>query len=135
MLKYMLDTNIVIYVIKRRPFELLEIFNRHTGQMCISSITFAELMHGVEKSSRPDHNLLQVEDFTSRLEVLHYGTKAAAHYGQIRADLERKGTSIGVNDLHIAGHARSEGLTLVSNNVREFERVEALRLINWVEAK
>jgi tRNA(fMet)-specific endonuclease VapC len=67
--------------------------------------------------------------------VLHYGTKAAAHYGQIRADLERKGTSIGVNDLHIAGHARSEGLTLVSNNVREFERVEALRLINWVESK
>ncbi len=132
MLKYMLDTNIVIYVIKRRPIELLEVFNRHAGQMCISSITLAELLHGVEKSAMPDHNLRQIEDFISRLEVLEYGGKAAAHYGEIRADLERKGTPIGVNDLHIAGHARSEGLTLVSNNIREFERVDALRLVNWV---
>ncbi|MGD8336720.1 MAG: tRNA(fMet)-specific endonuclease VapC [Desulfobacterales bacterium] len=131
MLKYMLDTNIVIYVIKRRPVELLEVFNRHVGQMCISSITLAELMHGVEKSAMPDHNLRQVEDFITRLEVLEYGGKAAAHYGEIRADLERKGTPIGVNDLHIAGHARSEGLTLVSNNLCEFERVDALRLVNW----
>jgi tRNA(fMet)-specific endonuclease VapC len=127
----MLDTNIVIYVIKRRPIELLEVFNRHAGQMCISSITLAELMHGVEKSAMPDHNLRQVEDFITRLEVLEYGGKAAAHYGEIRADLERKGTPIGVNDLHIAGHARSEGLTLVSNNLCEFERVDALRLVNW----
>ena len=132
MLKYMLDTNIVIYVIKRRPVELLEVFNRHAGQMCISSITLAELLHGVEKSSTPDRNLLKVEDFLSRLEVLQYGTKAASHYGEIRADLEREGTLIGVNDLHIAGHARSEGLTLVSNNIPEFERVEALRLVNWI---
>ena len=131
MLRYMLDTNIVIYVIKRRPIELLEVFNRHVGQMCISSITLAELLHGVEKSAMPDHNLRQVEDFITRLEVLEYGSKAAAHYGEIRADLERKGNPIGVNDLHIAGHARSEGLTLVSNNLREFERVEALRLVNW----
>jgi tRNA(fMet)-specific endonuclease VapC len=131
MLKYMLDTNIVIYVIKRRPVELLEVFNRHVGQMCISSITLAELMHGVEKSAMPDHNLRQVEDFITRLEVLEYGGKAAAHYGEIRADLERKGTPIGVNDLHIAGHARSEGLTLVSNNLSKFERVDALRLVNW----
>ena len=130
-LKYMLDTNIVIYVIKRRPVELLEVFNRQAGKMCISSITLAELLHGVEKSAMPDHNLRQVEDFITRLEVLAYGGKAAAHYGEIRADLERKGTPIGVNDLHIAGHARSEGLTLVTNNLREFERVEALRLVNW----
>lgn len=132
MLKYMLDTNIVIYVITRRPVELLQVFNRHAGQMCLSSITLAELLHGVEKSSMPEQNLLKVEDFASRLEVLAYGIKAAAHYGEIRADLERKGTPIGVNDLHIAGHARSEGLTLVSNNVREFSRVESLRLVNWV---
>ncbi len=132
MLRYMLDTNIVIYVIKRRPVELLDVFNRHFGQMCISSITLAELLHGVEKSSKPDHNLSVVEDFVSRLEVLEYGSKAAAHYGQIRADLEKKGTPIGVNDLHIAGHARSEGLTLVSNNTGEFERVEALRVVNWI---
>jgi tRNA(fMet)-specific endonuclease VapC len=101
--------------------------------MSISSITVAELLHGVEKSEMPDHNLLQVEDFISRLEVLSYGEKAAAHYGNIRASLERKGTVIGVNDLHIAGHARSEGLTLVTNNSREFERVDALRLANWVK--
>ncbi|WP_417910077.1 type II toxin-antitoxin system tRNA(fMet)-specific endonuclease VapC [Candidatus Electronema sp. PJ] len=132
MLKYMLDTKIVIYVIKRRPLEVLEVFNRHAGQMSISSITFAELIHGAEKSSRPEHNLEQVEDFASRLEVLDYGRKAALHYGDIRADLERRGMPIGVNDLHIAGHARSEALTLVTNNLREFERVAGLRLDNWI---
>ena len=132
MLKYMLDTNIAIYVIKRRPPEALATFNQHAGQLCISSITLAELMHGVEKSAKPDHNLRQVEDFTSRLTVLEYGNKAASHYGDIRAVLERKGAPVGVNDVHIAGHARSEGLTLVTNNLKEFERVEALRLENWV---
>ncbi len=132
MLKYMLDTNIAIYVIKRRPPEALATFNQHAGQLCISSITLAELMHGVEKSAKPDHNLRQVEDFVSRLTVLEYGNKAAAHYGDIRATLERKGTSIGVNDLHIAGHARCAGLTLVTNNLQEFERVEGLRLDNWI---
>jgi len=132
MLKYMLDTNIAIYVIKNRPLDALASFNRHAGHICISAITLAELLHGAEKSAKPEHNLRQVEDFVSRLEVLDYGSKAAAHYGDIRADLERKGTPIGVNDLHIAGHARSEGLTLVTNNLREFERVEGLRLDNWV---
>jgi len=133
MLKYMLDTNIVIYVIKRRPVALLDIFNTHVGHMCISSITLAELLHGAEKSKRQEQNLHRVEDFVSRLEVLTYDEKAAAHYGQIRADLERKGQTIGVNDLHIAGHARSEGLILVTNNEREFQRVDALRIENWVE--
>jgi len=135
MLKYMLDTNIVIYVIKRRPIEILEVFNAHAGQMCISSITLAELLHGVEKSSMITKNLRKVEDFVSRLEVLPYENTAASHYGDIRADLEKKGTVIGVNDLHIAAHARSEGQILVSNNVREFERVEGLRLENWIESK
>jgi tRNA(fMet)-specific endonuclease VapC len=74
---------------------------------------------------------LQVEDFISRMDVLPYGVKAAAHYGQIRADMEKKGTPIGVNDIHIAGHARSEGLMLITNNVREFERVEGLRIADW----
>ena len=132
MLKYMLDTNIVIYVIKRRPLEVLATFNQHVGQLCISSITLAELLHGVEKSAQPAHNLRQVEDFVSRLDVLEYTAKAAAHYGDIRANLEKQGNTIGVNDLHIAGHARSEGLILVTNNRREFARVEALRLENWL---
>ncbi len=135
MLKYMLDTNIVIYVIKRRPLEILEVFNAHAGLMCISSITLAELLHGVEKSSMISQNMRKVEDFVSRLEVLSYDSSAASHYGDIRADLEKKGTPIGVNDLHIAGHARSESLILVSNNIREFERVEGLRLENWIESK
>lgn len=132
MLKYLLDTNIAIYVIKHRPLTALDTFNRHAGQLSISTITLAELFHGAEKSAKPEHNLRQVEDFVSRLDVLEYGSKAAAHYGDIRANLERKGTPIGINDLHIAAHARSEGLTLVTNNLREFERVEALRLENWV---
>lgn len=132
MLKYLLDTNIVIYVIKRRPLEALNTFKEHAGQLAISSITLAELLHGVEKSSRPEHNRRQVEDFVSRLDVLDYTAKAASHYGDIRALLEQQGNSIGVNDLHIAAHARSEGLILVSNNLKVFERVEALRFENWV---
>jgi len=132
MLRYLLDTNIVIYVIKRRPMEVLEVFNRRAGEMAISTITEAELVHGAEKSQHREHNLRQVEDFTSRLEVLEYGRKAAAHYGDIRADLERKGTPIGVNDLHLAAHARGEGLILVTNNMREFERVAGLRVENWL---
>lgn len=131
MLRFMLDTNIVIYVIKRRPEELLATFNNHAGHICISSITLAELIHGVEKSSFPEKNRRNVEDFVSRLDVLNYDDSAAAHYGDIRADLERKGTVIGVNDLHIAGHARSQGLILVTNNPKEFERVDGLRITNW----
>ena len=132
MLKYMLDTNIAIYVIKRRPLAALETFNRRADQLCISSISMAELMYGVEKSAEPDRNLRQLEDFVSRLQVLDYGKKAAAHYGDIQAALERQGTPIGVNDLHIAGHSRSEGMTLVTNNRKEFQRVSGLRLENWV---
>ncbi len=132
MLKYLLDTNIVIYVIKQRPRIALDRFNREHGHMAVSSITLAELIHGAEKSNDPSRNLAAVEDFCSRLVVLPYGDKAAWHYGSIRAALEKMGMTIGVNDLHIAGHARSEGLTLVSNNLREFERVPGLVLDNWV---
>ncbi|MBK9237076.1 MAG: tRNA(fMet)-specific endonuclease VapC [Rhodoferax sp.] len=131
MLKYLLDTNIVIYVIKRKPIGALQLFNTHAGHMAISSITLAELLHGAAKSTAPERTLSVVEDFCSRLEVLTYGPKAAQHYGSIRASLEMIGKPIGINDIHIAGHARSEGLTLVTNNLREFERVPALQLVNW----
>ena len=131
MLRFLLDTNIAIYVIKRRPLVALALFNQHAGSMAISSITLAELLHGAEKSQDAVRSMAVVEDFCSRLDVLPYGPKAAQHYGSIRAALERKGLPIGVNDLHIAAHARSEGLTLVSNNLREFERVDALLLANW----
>jgi len=132
MLRYLLDTNIVIYVLKRRPVEVLATFNANASRMAISSITLAELMHGAEKSSRVGENLSVIEDFCSRLVVLPYGAKAAQHYGAIRAALEKPGQPIGVNDLHIAGHARSEGLVLVTNNMAEFERVPALEVENWV---
>jgi len=132
MLRYLLDTNIVIYVIKQKPLSALKLFNQEAGHMAISSITLAELLHGAEKSNAPARSLAVVEDFCSRLEVLPYGPKAAQHYGSIRSALEKVGQTIGVNDLHIAAHARSEGLTLVSNNLREFERVPALQLANWV---
>ena len=132
MLRYLLDTNICIYVIKRRPDLVLDRFNEHAAHLAISSITLAELLHGAEKSSQPQRTLAVVEDFCSRLDVLDYGAKAAQHYGQIRASLEQRGTPIGVNDLHIAAHARSEGLTLVSNNLREFERVDGLLYENWL---
>ena len=132
MLKYLLDTNIVIYVIKRRPAAVHEVFNQQHGRMALSAVTLAELLHGAEKSSDPPRNFAVVEDFCSRLAVLPYTAKAAAHYGNIRAVLEAAGQPIGVNDFHIAAHARSEGLTLVSNNLREFERVPGLLMENWV---
>ena len=134
MLRYLLDTNIVIYVLKRRPVEVLSTFNANASRMAISSITLAELLHGAEKSSRASENLSTIEDFCSRLVVLPYGANAAQHYGAIRATLERLGQPIGVNDLHIAGHARSEGLVLVTNNQSEFVRVPALEVENWVQS-
>lgn len=134
MLKYLLDTNIVIYVIKRRPAEVLGLFNENAGRMAISAITLAELIHGAEKSTRVAQNLAVVDDFASRLEVLPYTSRASQHYGAIRAVLERAGRPIGVNDLHIAAHARSEGLTLVTNDLAEFERVPGLLTENWVGA-
>lgn len=132
MLRYLLDTNIVIYVLKRRPVEVLSTFNAHASRMAISAITLGELIHGAEKSSRVSDNLSAVEDFCSRLVVLPYEAKAAQHYGAIRAALERTGQPIGINDLHIAAHARSEGLVLVTNNVSEFARVPALEVENWL---
>lgn len=128
----MLDTNICIYVIKRRPVEVLETFNKYAGLMCISSITYAELCHGVEKSARPEQNRQAVEDFVSRLVILQYGEKAAQHYGDIRAPLEVQGNTIGINDLHIAAHSRSEALVIISNNLKEFKRVPGLRAENWI---
>jgi tRNA(fMet)-specific endonuclease VapC len=132
MLRYLLDTNIVIYALKRRPVEVLSTFNANASRMAISSITLAELLHGAEKSVRVSENLTAIEDFCSRLQILSFGTKAAQHYGAIRAALEKLGQPISVNNMHIAAHARSEGLVLVTNNMGEFARVPALEAENWV---
>lgn len=132
MIKYLLDTNIVIYVLKRRPTEVLEIFNKNANRMAISSITLSELIYGSEKSQNVDKNLEAIEEFISHLDVLPYDAKASQHYGQIKVTLEKKGEIIGENDIHIAAHAISQGLILVSNNLKEFRRVPNLALESWV---
>lgn len=131
MLKYMLDTNICIFTIKNKPEIVRAAFNQHSGQMCISTITLMELIYGAEKSSNPEKNLAVVEGFSARLEVLQFGSDAAIHAGQVRAELAKKGAPIGPYDNMIAGHARSQGLIVVTNNMREFERVPGLRVEDW----
>ena len=132
MLKYLLDTNIVIYTIKNRPRRVRERFTRHQGQLAISSVTLMELVYGAEKSSQPERNLRDIDGLAARLDVLPYDAAAATHTGQIRAELARQGTPIGPYDQMIAGHARALGLILVSNDAAEFGRVPGLRLENWV---
>lgn len=132
MLKFMLDTNICIFTIKNRPQEVREAFLRHHDQMCISTVTLMELIYGAEKSSNPSRNLADVEGFAARLEVLKYDQEAAAHTSQLRAELARLGKQIGPYDQMIAGHARSQGLIVVTNNRREFDRVPGLRVEDWV---
>ena len=132
MLTYMLDTNICIYVMKNYPPNLLGKFNALAEQLCISSITLGELHYGAEKSARRADNLAAIQHFTARLEVLAFEAKAAAHYGQVRAELERAGATCGPHDMQIGGHARSEGLIVVTNNMREFSRMPGLRAENWV---
>lgn len=132
MLRYMLDTNICIYVMKRHPSELRERFNRFAEQLCISTIVLGELYYGAEKSARPSANLQAVEKFCEHMEIRPFSVKAAAVYGRMRAELARRGTPIGALDLLIGAHACAEDLTLVTNNVREFERLPGLVLENWV---
>ncbi|MGM0984613.1 MAG: type II toxin-antitoxin system tRNA(fMet)-specific endonuclease VapC [Pseudomonadota bacterium] len=131
MLKYMLDTNICIYTIKNKPTQVRETFKRHQEQLCISTVTLMELIYGAEKSTHPERNLYSIEGFSARLEVLQYDADAAAHTGQLRAELAKAGAPIGPYDQMIAGHARSRGLVVVTNNIREFERVPGLRLEDW----
>ncbi|WP_060477905.1 MULTISPECIES: type II toxin-antitoxin system tRNA(fMet)-specific endonuclease VapC [Pseudomonas] len=128
MLRYMLDTNICIFTIKHKPQWVREAFNRHHGQMAISTVTLMELVYGAEKSTQPEHNLSIVEGFAARLEVLDYDSQAAEHSGQLRAGLARAGKPMGPFDQVIAGHARARGMVLVTNNVREFQRVPGLRI-------
>lgn len=131
MLKYMLDSNICIFTVKNRPAHMREVFNRHHGQMCISAVSLMELIYGAEKSASPERNLAVVEGFAARLDVLPYDEIAASHTGQLRAELAKSGTPIGPYDQMIAGHARSLGLIVVSNNRREFDRVPGLRVEDW----
>ena len=128
-MKYMLDTNICIYAIKHKPPEVIKNFLKHNPEdICVSSITYGELMHGVEKSQAVERNRAAMTLFLSSISILPFDNYAAEEYGKVRAELERKGTPIGPMDMLIAGHARSERLILVTNNTREFFRVEDLDL-------
>ncbi|WP_247190798.1 type II toxin-antitoxin system tRNA(fMet)-specific endonuclease VapC [Escherichia coli] len=127
MLKFMLDTNICIFTIKNKPASVRERFNLNQGRMCISSVTLMEVIYGAEKSQMPERNLAVIEGFVSRIDVL----AAATHTGQIRAELALQGRPVGPFDQMIAGHARSRGLIIVTNNTREFERVGGLRIEDW----
>ena len=130
----MLDTNVCIHVLRDRPPHMRERFNAEAMGLCISTITLAELHYGAEKSARPIEMRNQVELFAGRLEVLPFNDAASIHYADIRVTLERQGQVIGPYDLMIAGHARSLGLVVVTNNVREFARVEGLRIEDWLNA-
>lgn len=134
-MKYLLDTNICIYIIKRKPLEVLQKFNTcHLGEIGVSSITVAELQYGVQKSLHPAQNHDALEQFLIPLAIADFDEQAALIYGRIRAILEAQGTPIGSLDLLIAAQALSLDLTLVTNNTREFFRIPDLRVANWAEA-
>ncbi|MCL2345106.1 MAG: type II toxin-antitoxin system VapC family toxin [Desulfobulbus sp.] len=130
-MQYILDTNICIYVINRHPAHVLPVFNAHHDLMCISEVTRFELLSGAYKSRAPHKTLQQVSTFCAMLKVLPFNEAASEHAAQIRAILEQKGQTIGPFDTLIAGHARSLAAILVTNNVREFERVGGLLIENW----
>ena len=131
---YMLDTNICIYAMKKKPEQVLKRLKEalHSG-ICISSITLAELEYGMKHSSNPEKNTQALLRFLVPFSILPFGPAAATEYGAIRAYLQRQGTPIGPLDMLIAGHARAEGLVLVTNNGKEFERVPGLVIENWAE--
>ena len=131
-MRYMLDTNICIYIIKNKPKKVIIELKRHKpSEICVSSITYAELTHGVEKSMAVEKNRLALALLFSNIEVLDFDIKAAIHYGKIRAYLEKQGTLIGPLNMMIAAHAMSLGYTVVTNNIKEFQRVPDLKLENW----
>jgi tRNA(fMet)-specific endonuclease VapC len=132
MLRYMLDTNLCIRILRDRPQSIRARFNAEADGLSISTIVLTELLHGAAKSARPIENRTEVERFANRLEVLPFDADAAAHAGDIRATLEREGRQIGGYDVLIAGHARSRGLIVVTGNLGEFNRVDGLRCEDWL---
>jgi tRNA(fMet)-specific endonuclease VapC len=132
-MKFLLDTNICIYIIKQKPSEVLQKFNSYqVGDIGISSITVAELEFGVQKSQYPAKNQQALAQFLLPLKIVNFDNAAATIYGEIRAKLEKQGMPIGSLDTLIAAHALSLQVTLITNNIREFNRVPNLKLENWV---
>ena len=133
-MRYMLDTNICIYAIKHKPEQVFIRLQEHDPiDICISSVTYAELVHGVEKSKAIEKNRVALALLLANIEIMNFDSLAAESYGKIRADLEKAGTPIGPLDMMIAGHAKALGYTLVTNNTKESERVKGLTLENWTE--
>ena len=133
-MRYMLDTNICIYSIKHKPEQVFQKLQQHDpAEICISSVTYAELIHGVEKSKAVEKNRLALALLLANIEILEFDMAAAEAYGKIRADLEKQGKPIGPLDMMIAGHAKALGYTVVTNNTKEFGRVRELKLENWAE--
>lgn len=131
-MEYLLDTNICIYIIKKRPANVFERFNNlRIGDVGISSITLAELQYGIEKSSNREKNREALEKFLTPIEILDFDYEATIEYGKIRSELEKRGIPIGPLDMLIASHAKSLDVVLVTNNVKEFERVHDLKIENW----
>ncbi len=130
--RFLLDTNICIYIRRKKPEEVLRRFRTlKQGEAALSVITFGELVYGAEKSAQRAAALEVLRELARVLPVMGLPETAAEAYGTIRAELERKGQMIGNNDLWIAAHAKAEGLTLVTNNEREFRRVRGLKVENW----
>ena len=130
----MLDTDICSYIIKERPLQVLDHFRQvEMEQLCISSITYAELIYGVERSSSKKVNRAVIDSFVQHLDIVSWDEGAAEHYGNIRAYLQAEGQLIGSMDMMIAAHARSEGMTLVTNNDKHFRRVPKLSVENWIK--
>lgn len=135
MARFLLDTNICIYIRQKRPPEVLARFEKlKAGEACLSVITYGELLYGARKSRQRDVALARLADLVSLLPVLDMPAEAADRCGEIRAGLEAKGEAIGGNDLWIAAHAKAEGLVLVTTNEREFARVAGLKVQNWTTA-
>jgi len=132
-MKFMLDTNTCIYIIKRKPPNVINRFKQtEISKVGISSITLSELSYGVSKSSKPEQNQMALMQFVAPLEILSYGDDACHHYGSLRAQLEIQGTPIGSLDMLIAAHALSIDCILVTNNEKEFNRIPNLKVQNWV---
>ncbi len=132
-MKYMLDTNVCIHMIKNKPVSVVQKFRQHRAEdVCVSSITYAELCYGVSKSRFSERNLLALSVFLSGIRIVPFDSLAAVQFGKIRAGLESSGRPVGVMDLLIAAHALSLGLTVVTNNTREFERIPGLAVEDWV---
>jgi tRNA(fMet)-specific endonuclease VapC len=133
-MRFLLDTNICIYIIKQKPLKVFKKFQTlNPLDVGVSSITIAELEYGAYKSQRQEQNRAALSQFLIPLEILPFDERATQTYGQIRAELERRGTVIGSMDMLIASQAISLGLTLVTNNVRELSQIPGLTLENWVE--